>query len=107
MNRFGPSDPIPAPQAALSPRVLVRDRAFVGVPLSTLKPGDRARLHASGMRCESCDLLNAMGLVEDCEIRVCKVGEPCIVQVHETRLGIPARLAREILVRPAHSEPGS
>lgn len=68
------------------------------IPLSQLRPGDRARLHADGLRCDQCDLLNAMGLTEQCEIRVCKVGEPCIVQVNETRLGISAKLARAILV---------
>lgn len=97
------SETVPNPP---SPNVLVRGRAFVPVALSQLKPGDRARLHESGMRCGQCDLLNAMGLTEHCELRVCKVGEPCIVQVNETRLGISARLAREILVTPLVAERG-
>jgi Fe2+ transport system protein FeoA len=41
-----------------------------------------------------------MGLTEQCEIRVCQSGEPCIVQVHATRLGLSAALARSILVSP-------
>ncbi|MFO0873012.1 MAG: hypothetical protein U0575_03455 [Phycisphaerales bacterium] len=39
-----------------------------------------------------------MGLTEQCEIRVCKVGEPCIVQVNETRLGISAKTCARVLV---------
>lgn len=84
----------------LAERSLVRERAFIPVPLSQLRAGDRARLHAEGLRCDQCDLLNAMGLTDQCELRVCKVGEPCIVQVAETRLGISRRLAAEILVTP-------
>jgi Fe2+ transport system protein FeoA len=90
--------PLPENSAQNRPSVLIRDRVFVPVPLSQLKTGDRARLHATGLKCDSCDLLNAMGLTDQCEIRVCKQGEPCIVQVRETRLGISGRLAREILV---------
>lgn len=96
LSEFTPNAP--------SPNVLVRDRAFVPIALSQLRPGDRARLHASGIRCGQCDLLNAMGLTEQCELRVCKVGEPCIVQVNETRLGISARLAREIFVTPVAAD---
>ncbi|MCI0365891.1 MAG: ferrous iron transport protein A [Phycisphaerales bacterium] len=52
------------------------------------------------MCCEDCELLNAMGLTDQCEIRVCQGGEPCIVQINATRLGLSASLARKILVRP-------
>lgn len=68
------------------------------VPLAQLRDGDRARLHASNLCCEDCDLLNAMGLTDQCELRVCRVGEPCIVQVNSTRLGIAAHLAGRIMV---------
>ena len=68
------------------------------VPLSVLREGDRGRLHATNLCCEDCDLLNAMGLTDQCEIRVCQRGEPCIVQVNSTRLGLSAALARNILV---------
>jgi Fe2+ transport system protein FeoA len=54
----------------------------------------------ANLPCEDCELLQAMGLTEQCEIRVCQSGEPCIVQVHATRLGLSAALARSILVSP-------
>jgi len=42
--------------------------------------------------------LNAMGLTDRCELRVCQIGEPCIVQVKSTRLGISRSLAGKIMV---------
>jgi Fe2+ transport system protein FeoA len=48
-----------------------------------------------------------MGLTDRCELRVCKVGEPCIVQVNETRVGISSRLAREIIVSKLEAQPPS
>ena len=86
-------------------RSLIRERAFVAIPLTQLRAGDRARLLATGLQCDSCDLLNAMGLTDQCEIRVCKVGEPCIVQVNSTRLGISSRIAKQIMVVPKPDDP--
>jgi Fe2+ transport system protein FeoA len=46
------------------------------------------------------ELLAAMGLTDRCLLRVCRAGEPCIVQVAGSRLGLAAALARRILVVP-------
>ena len=73
-------------------------RLPVLVPLSSLRDGERGRVHSTDMRCEDCALLNAMGLTDQCEIRVCQAGEPCIVQVRTTRLGIARSLAGKIMV---------
>ena len=68
------------------------------VPLTRLRDGERGWLHATELCCEDCELLNAMGLTDQCEIRVCQSGEPCIVQVNATRLGLSGALARKIMV---------
>lgn len=69
------------------------------VPLSVLRDGARGRLHTANLCCEDCDLLNAMGLTDQCEIRVCRSGaSSCIVQVNSTRLGLSSALAHNILV---------
>jgi len=68
------------------------------IPLSTLRQGQRGRLHSANLPCEDCDLLNAMGMTEACEIRVCQRGNPCIVQVNTTRLGLSRTMARNIFV---------
>lgn len=82
------------------------DITTVPIPLSQLRSGDRARVHAADLCCEDCDLLQAMGMTDQCELRVCRRGEPCIVQVNTTRLGLSAHLARRILVRPASGSNG-
>jgi Fe2+ transport system protein FeoA len=83
-----------------SQNVLIRQRAFVPIPLSQLRAGDWATVSTADLRCDECELLSAMGLTEQCKLRVCKIGEPCIVQVNSTRLGLARDLARRILVRP-------
>jgi Fe2+ transport system protein FeoA len=47
--------------------------------------------------------LRALGLTDRCLLRVCKAGEPCIVQVRQTRIGLSRELARGIFVIPETS----
>lgn len=75
--------------------------APVAVPLAEMEVGHRGRLHATELRTEESRLLHAMGLTGSSDIRVCKTGEPCIVQVHATRLALSAAVARRILITPA------
>lgn len=74
------------------------------VPLTQLREGERGWLQSANLCCEDCELLNAMGMTDRCEIRVCQggvSGAPCIVQVNATRLGLSASLARNIMVARA------
>jgi Fe2+ transport system protein FeoA len=71
-------------------------------PLSDLRTGDRARLERADLCCEDCELLTAMGMTDRCELRVCRGGAPCIVEINATRLGLSASVADRILVRPLH-----
>lgn len=82
------------------PRCSPLTDAFEPLPLSELRNGDRARVERTELCCEDCELLNAMGLTEQCELRVCRGGEPCIVEVNATRLGLSSTLANRIFVRP-------
>ena len=75
------------------------------IPLCQLRPGDRARMAGSTLCGEDCELLRAMGMSEHCELRVCRSGEPCIVQVNATRLGLSSRLTPFIMVAPAVAGP--
>ena len=77
--------------------------APIRIPLSQLQRGQRAIVDCSelvdlpeGDRC----LLHAMGMHDECQLRVCSPGAPCIVQIDETRLGISADVARRIMVTP-------
>jgi len=74
------------------------------VRLCDLRPGQRGRISCMSRcqrrccGCSKCELLRAMGLCERSHVRLCRIGEPCIIQVASTRLGISRELARSILV---------
>jgi Fe2+ transport system protein FeoA len=67
------------------------------IPLSQLRRGDRAIVETTALDDHESRLLSAMGLVDKAEIRVCRAGTPCIVQIEATRLGISAAMAARIL----------
>lgn len=70
------------------------------VRLSELAPGRLARLHCAELAARDCALLRAIGLTDRCLLRVCKIGEPCIVQVRATRIGLSRAVADGIFVLP-------
>lgn len=70
------------------------------MPLSTLGPGRVVRLHAADLPAQDCALLRALGMTDHCLLRICKVGEPCIVEVQSTRIGLSRSVADGILVVP-------
>ncbi len=70
------------------------------IPLSQLRAGGMARLHSAELASDDCALLKALGLTDRCLLRVCKAGEPCIVEVKATRIGLSRALARGVFVVP-------
>jgi Fe2+ transport system protein FeoA len=68
--------------------------------LSSLEAGRTARLHAAELSPQDCALLRALGMTDRCVLRICKVGEPCIVEVQSTRIGISRSVADGIFVVP-------
>jgi Fe2+ transport system protein FeoA len=76
------------------------------IPLSQLTPGQRGQLAESQLDEADGPLLRAMGLRPDCELRVCRVGSPCIVTLETgcgggCRIGIARDIADRVLVRPS------
>lgn len=68
-------------------------------PLSALHPGSSARLSGSdGLALHEVALLRALGLTDRSVVRVCKAGDPWIVQVRSTRIGLSDAVARKLLV---------
>jgi Fe2+ transport system protein FeoA len=57
-------------------------------------------MHSAELASDDCALLNALGLTDRCLLRVCKAGEPCIVEVKATRIGLSRTLARGVFVVP-------
>ena len=70
------------------------------IRLSQLALGRRARLHAAELAPQDCALLRALGLTDRCSLRICKIGEPCIVEVRSTRIGLSKSVAHGIFVVP-------
>ena len=70
------------------------------VRLTELAAGDRGRLHGTRLVVDDLELLRALGLAERRRFRVCKAGDPWILQVRGTRVGISDVVARRILVIP-------
>lgn len=70
------------------------------IRLSALAPGQTVRLHESHLHPQDCALLRAIGLTDRCVMRICKIGEPCIVQVRATRIGLSRSVADGIMVVP-------
>jgi Fe2+ transport system protein FeoA len=74
------------------------------VRLSDLRAGTLARFHEAQLDPEAVSLLRALGLTVACQLRLCKDGDPFIVQVRTTRIGLSRAVARGIYVIPhAHS----
>lgn len=70
------------------------------VDLTRLPVGAEARFH--GSLCERADLqlIEALGLTGQSRLRVCQAGDPWIIQVRSTRIGLAESVARRILVVP-------
>lgn len=68
------------------------------VPLSSLTEGAQGVIAATNVDPSDAMLLSAMGLRTASPIRLSRAGEPCIVQVSGTRIGLNASLARGIQV---------
>jgi hypothetical protein len=76
----------------------------IPVRLTDLKVGATARLHAAHLDSDVTQFLRAVGLTHASELRLCKHGEPCILQVRATRIGLSGALARQIYVVPVRPE---
>ena len=70
------------------------------VPLTSLRPGDRGRLHDSVLDPRDRQLLTALGLAPKSLLRLCKAGDPWIVEVRSTRIGLAEAVARDLMVLP-------
>ena len=70
------------------------------VQLTHLRTGDRGRFHGADLDREDSDMLSALGLGKRCSFRVSKAGDPWILEVLSTRIGLSESVARSLLVIP-------
>ena len=73
------------------------------VRLCELAVGTVARFHEARLDADVRDLLRALGLTPSSRLRLCKAGEPYIVQVRATRIGLSRAVAGSIYVIPESS----
>lgn len=72
--------------------------------LAELGQGECAVVHASGAADGDTALLKAMGLRPEARVRVCRRGEPCIVEIDGAggagrRVGLAKAIALRVMVR--------
>lgn len=78
--------------------------ALAGVPLTTLTVGSTAVLQAVGDPRLSA-LLRSLGLTGRASFRLCRVGDPCIIQVRSTRIGLSKAVAESVIVSRTDGAP--
>ncbi len=87
-----------------APRHALVDRTCA---LALLPTGATARLSGTRLDADTRELLRGLGLTDASTVQVCKPGDPFIIQVRRTRLGLSRAVAEAILVvrddRPADS----
>ena len=80
---------------ATSDQPSTRERA---IPFTQLRTGDQARLAGSELDVNERETLAALGLGPTSRFRVARAGNPWIVQVHATRIGLTNSVARALRV---------
>ncbi|NOT26147.1 MAG: ferrous iron transport protein A [Acidobacteria bacterium] len=73
------------------------------VPLAELAPGAMAILREISDQ-ESRAVLQSLGLTSGARLRVCRIGDPCIVQVRSTRIGLSKHVAQSVQVTVSGGE---
>ncbi len=69
------------------------------VRLCLLPAGTEATLHSIDDD-QARGLLRSLGVMGTCRLRVCQAGNPCVIQVRSTRIGISLRTAESVCVVP-------
>ena len=72
----------------------------VRVRLSDLPEGASATFATADVDGPTARLLGALGFTNDCQLLLCKAGEPFIVRVRDTRVGLSRAVAGAIVVHP-------
>ena len=69
------------------------------IPLSQLVASETAVVHVTDLDFDERETLASMGLYENASFKLCQQGQPCIIQVEATRLGLSREVTSRILVR--------
>ena len=75
-------------------------RSATTVPLLDLAPGTVAVLRQV-LDQQSRSILRSLGLTDGAQLRICRIGDPCIIQVRSTRIGLSKMVAQSVYVAVA------
>jgi Fe2+ transport system protein FeoA len=78
-------------------------RLATTVPLLALPPGTIAVLRQV-LDDQSRAVLRSLGLTDGARLRICRRGDPCIIQVRSTRIGLSKVVAQSIYVAVAERD---
>lgn len=73
------------------------------VPLLDVLPGSVAVLRQV-IDHQSRAVLRSLGLTDGARLRICRLGDPCIIQVRSTRIGLSKVVAQSIYVAVAERD---
>ena len=85
----------------MAPQIPATSGSGPAVPLTCLCVDTVAQFRGTDLGADDTALLQALGMTGSCRFKVCKVGDPWIVQVRETRIGLAESVACRILATPA------
>lgn len=79
-------------------------RLATTVPLLELAPGTTAVLRQV-LDHQSRAVLRSLGLTDGARVKICRLGDPCIIQVRSTRIGLSKVVAQSIYVAVTERDP--
>ena len=69
------------------------------VPLTQLARGQSGRIECTQAHPDDCAMLRAMGLRPEASIKMCRLGEPCIISLSGAcRIGLAKDIASRVMV---------
>jgi len=74
------------------------DETHTPVNLTQLRTGECGRLHTANLANDDSEILSALGLARRSRFRVSKAGDPWILEVRSTRIGLSDVVARGLMV---------
>ncbi len=74
------------------------------ISLQQLRKGDRGRIESTDLPADDAAMLRALGLRPEAPVRMCRMGQTCIVEVCDRlgggcRIGLARSLAERVVVR--------
>ncbi|MGV6815395.1 MAG: FeoA family protein [Phycisphaerales bacterium] len=69
------------------------------IPLTQLTRGQHGRIECTQAHPDDCSMLRAMGLRPEATIKMCRLGEPCIISLSGAcRIGLSKDIASRVMV---------